>query len=121
MFPMNNFSTWLQNEMAERNWSQSDLARSAGLNRAVIHKIINGASKPTPETINAISHALRIPPELVFEKAGLLTPNLDLSPIQRKILYFAKDLPDSDLEMILSLLENRTRYYEHNPQVKPAK
>jgi transcriptional regulator with XRE-family HTH domain len=121
MFLMSNFGEWLYTEMLQRDWTQSKLAKYAGLNRAVVNKIINGASKPTPETINALAHALRIPPELVFEKAGLLPPNLDLSPIKRKFINFAKNLPDSDLEMILALLESRTKYYEKNPQAKPAK
>jgi hypothetical protein len=49
------FSEWLQAEMDKRGWSQSDLARSADLNRAVINKLLNGKSHPQPPTLGAIS------------------------------------------------------------------
>lgn len=66
------FKTWLLDEMAKRNWSQSDLARSAVLNRAVINKLLNGQSNPSPATLEAIAKAFRMPTESVYRRAGLL-------------------------------------------------
>jgi transcriptional regulator with XRE-family HTH domain len=66
------FSDWLQAEMDKRGWSQSDLARYADLNRAVINKLLNGKSHPQPQTLEAISRALRIPIEMTYRAAGLL-------------------------------------------------
>jgi len=73
------FSEWLQMEMDRRGWSQSDLARSADLNRAVINKLLNGKSHPQPATLEAISRALKIPIEVTYRAAGLLptTPDND--------------------------------------------
>ena len=73
------FSEWLQAEMDKRGWSQSDLARYADLNRAVINKLLNGKSHPQPPTLEAISRALRIPIEITYRAAGLLpsTPEND--------------------------------------------
>ncbi len=73
------FSEWLQMEMDKRGWSQSDLARSANLNRAVINKLLNGKSHPQPTTLEAISRALKIPIEVTYRAAGLLptTPEND--------------------------------------------
>lgn len=73
------FSEWLQAEMDKRGWSQSDLARYADLNRAVINKLLNGKSHPQPPTLGAISRALRIPIEITYRAAGLLpsTPEND--------------------------------------------
>ena len=73
------FSEWLQAEMDKRGWSQSDLARYADLNRAVINKLLNGKSHPQPPTLEAISRALRIPIEITYRAAGLLpsTPDND--------------------------------------------
>ena len=66
------FKTWLQNEMNKRHWSQSDLARSAGLNRAVINKLLNGPSTPSHATLRGISRAFKVPFETVYRHAGLL-------------------------------------------------
>lgn len=66
------FSEWLQAEMDKRGWSQSDLARYADLNRAVINKLLNGKSHPQPSTLEAISRALKIPIEITYRAAGLL-------------------------------------------------
>lgn len=71
------FSEWLQTEMDKRGWSQSDLARAAELNRAVINKLLNGKSHPQPSTLEAISRALRIPLETTYRAAGLLPPSVD--------------------------------------------
>lgn len=71
------FSVWLQNEMDKRGWSQSDLARYADLNRAVINKLLNGKSHPQPPTLEAISRALKIPIEITYRAAGLLPTNPD--------------------------------------------
>ncbi len=66
------FSKWLQAEMNGRGWTQSDLARSADLNRAVINKLLHGKSHPQPATLGAISRAFRIPIESIYRAAGLL-------------------------------------------------
>ena len=66
------FKDWLLNEMDKRGWSQSDLARSADLNRAVIHKLLNGQSTPRPATLAALARAFRVPIEPIFRIAGLL-------------------------------------------------
>jgi transcriptional regulator with XRE-family HTH domain len=74
-----NFAEWLQVEMDKRGWSQSDLARSADLNRAVINKLLNGKSQAQPGTLEAISRALKMPIEITYRAAGLLpaAPNTD--------------------------------------------
>jgi transcriptional regulator with XRE-family HTH domain len=69
------FSEWLQAEMNKRGWSQSDLARYADLNRAVINKLLNGKSHPQPPTLEAISRALKLPIEITYRAAGLLPSN----------------------------------------------
>jgi len=66
------FKEWLLKEMGQRGWSQSDLARSAELNRAVINKLLNGQSTPSPSTLGSISRAFKMPIESVYRIAGLL-------------------------------------------------
>ncbi len=78
------FSEWLQAEMDKRGWSQSDLARYADLNRAVINKLLNGKSHPQPPTLEAISRALKIPIEITYRAAGLLPNNPENDDVLRK-------------------------------------
>jgi transcriptional regulator with XRE-family HTH domain len=86
------FSEWLQAEMNKRGWSQSDLARSADLNRAVINKLINGKSHPQPSTLGSISRALRIPIEITYRAAGLLPINPDNDETIEEAIYVLKNI-----------------------------
>jgi len=87
-----NFSEWLQNEMNKRGWSQSDLARAADLNRAVINELLNGKSHPQPSTLEAISRALKIPIEITYRAAGLLPANSDHDDTVEEAIYVLKHI-----------------------------
>ena len=86
------FSEWLQNEMNKRGWSQSDLARAADLNRAVINKLLNGKSHPQPATLEAISRALKIPLETTYRAAGLLPASSDNDDTLDEAIYVLKNI-----------------------------
>ena len=81
------FAEWLQLEIDKRGWSQSDCARAAELNRAVINKLLNGKCKPQPVTLMAIAKAFRIPVEIAYRAAGLLPPSLDLDDTTAELMY----------------------------------
>lgn len=74
-----NLSNWLQTELHSRNWTQSELARVSGLHRAIISKIVLQGSDPTPETLEAIAKALKLPPEQVYRVAGILPQAPDIA------------------------------------------
>lgn len=114
------FNDWLLEQLQERQWSQADLSRASGLTSAAISKYINGRT-PDESALRKIAHALKLPPELIYEKAGILPSKPELSPIKRKLAHLAQDLPDSDVEMAIALLEQRTEYYRKHPAAKPAK
>jgi transcriptional regulator with XRE-family HTH domain len=98
MFPVGqriHFSEWLQAEMDKRGWSQSDLARSSDLNRAVINKLLNGKSHPQPTTLEAISRALKIPIEMTYRAAGLLPNNTDNDENIEEAIYVLKNIHSS--------------------------
>lgn len=83
IYPMSNrekFAAWLQKEMSKRNWTQADFSRKSGLHRAIISKLILGASTPLPDTLLAIAIALKLPEAQVFEAAGILPTNKDTDP-----------------------------------------
>lgn len=107
MFLMSNrqsLSTWLQSEMANRDWTQSDLARISGLHRAIISKIVLGGSKPTPETLEAIAKAFKLPPEQVYRVAGILPQTPDVDEETEKIVYESQDLTDQEKEEVLAFI-----------------
>jgi transcriptional regulator with XRE-family HTH domain len=98
MFPVGQklyFSEWLQAEMDKRGWSQSDLARAAELNRAVINKLLNGKSHPQPATLEAISRALKVPLEIIYRVAGLLPADPDNDDVMEEAMYIFKSIQNS--------------------------
>ncbi|RJP53328.1 MAG: helix-turn-helix domain-containing protein [Anaerolineaceae bacterium] len=114
------FNDWLLNQMQQKEWSQADLARHSGLTKGAISKYMMGRI-PDDEAIRKIAHALNLPADLIFEQANKLPHKPELSNIKRKLLHIAKDLPDSDVEIAITLLEQRQEYYKKHPQAKPAK
>ena len=67
------FSDWLNEQMQEHGWSQSDLARSSGLSRQVISYYLSDKSKsPDKDALQKLAHAFKISPITIFRKAGLL-------------------------------------------------
>jgi transcriptional regulator with XRE-family HTH domain len=103
------FAYWLQGEREKAGWSQSDLSRFSGLNRAVINKVESG-TKPMPETLTAIAKAFNFPPDYVFEKAGILPPKSDLSPIKRAAIHAIESATDDDVEFINKWLTDRNEH-----------
>lgn len=81
------FSEWLQAEMDKRDWSQSDCARAAELNRAVINKLLNGKCKPQPITLAAIARAFKVPVEVAYRAAGLLPPSAEHDDTIEQVTY----------------------------------
>jgi len=86
------FSEWLQLELDKRGWSQSDCARSANLNRAVINKLLNGKSRPQPSTLAAIARAFKIPIETVYQAAGLLPSAMDHDDRTRELIHIFESI-----------------------------
>lgn len=76
----NEFSTWLEYQLAMRGWRPIDLANAAGVPNATISRVLNGDRKAGPEVATAIADALDLSPEFVFRRAGLLP---DLPPPER--------------------------------------
>lgn len=86
------FKDWLLKEMGNRGWSQSDLARSASLNRAVINKLLNGPTTPRPATLEAIARALKLPVEGVYRMAGLLPEIPEHDSFVEEVTHHARQL-----------------------------
>jgi len=90
----NTFSQWIQAEIRNRGWTQSDLARAAKLNRAVISKLINGKCTPQPITLEAISSAFVLPIEATYRAAGLLSPTTECDETTEEAIYLLRNIND---------------------------
>jgi transcriptional regulator with XRE-family HTH domain len=114
------FSEWLQGEMNARGWSQSELARVAGVTRSAINGIVTGTRGPGKDLCMGIAHAFKIPPEDVFRVAGLLPPARSSQRVDR-LMYQIEELDEEDqatLETFVGALVERKR--KKNTSTKPA-
>lgn len=64
------FPSWLLEILKERKMNQSELASAAGVASGSISDIISGRRRVGKNLALAIAKGLRLPPEIVFEKAG---------------------------------------------------
>ncbi len=79
MFSMENemFNKWLEDQMKEKGWNKSEMARRAKLARGTITNILNGERGIGEDAINGIALALELPRETVLRAAGKLPPVSD--------------------------------------------
>lgn len=88
---MDTFEQWLLNEMHTRDISMRELARNAGISHSSISLVLSGQRGITAEFCQSIAHALKLPEEEIFLRAGLLTSPLsrlfaELSPEQQEVI-----------------------------------
>lgn len=75
------FSQWVQNNLDDRNWSQAELARRAGITRGAVSNIVNNQrNRPDPDTVKAIARAFGKSEEEALQIAGYLSPKPDFDP-----------------------------------------
>lgn len=98
------FNDWLVREMSKRGWSQSDLARSSELNRAVINKLLNGQTYPRPSTLEAIARAFRVPVEQVFRVAGLLPDVPESESYLEEVMHHIRQIQNPQHRTTILLL-----------------
>lgn len=99
------FANWLIEEMEKREWSQSDLARKANINRQVISTYVQRKrTKPDEDVLISIAHAFKLPPEIVFRAAGLLPPAVHIDDDMQQIIHEIDKLPKQDREEVLAYI-----------------
>jgi len=110
---MNKFSEWLLGQMKEREWSQSELARSSGLTRSTISYYLSPKSKsPDEAALRKIARAFKLPPEAVFRAAGLLPQQSPESELINRIIHLTSELTAEDQADILEYTQMRHRLAE---------
>lgn len=87
MLDINSFPDWLQSELDKRDWSQADLAYSAGISRAVVNKLLNRKTYPQPDTLQAIARAFKLPVVTVYRAAGLLPKETETESFEAELIH----------------------------------
>lgn len=105
---MNSFGNWIIQEIEERGWSQSELARRSHASRGSISNIVRGTRYPGPEMCNAIAKAFKYPPEYVFKKAGIIPPEKNstnkTNPSLEEANQLLEELPEDYQKQALNLI-----------------
>jgi transcriptional regulator with XRE-family HTH domain len=120
---MENFGEWLKSELEKRKISQKELADLSGITPAQISRIISGTRGAGEQALVAIARALRIPPELVFQKAGLLPiTHSELSSKKRELLANLENADDNTVQFVIDMLEvavkNKQRQVPSGTEIK---
>lgn len=98
------FGNWIVREIGERNMSQADLARLAGVTRTAISDVVNGRRNPGSDLAQGIAKAFSIPPEEVFRIAGLLPPKPGLDDEVERIVHEVSSMSDQDKAEVLAYI-----------------
>ncbi len=105
---MSDFAEWLDLQLKERDWRPVELARRAGIDTGMVSNLLNRKRNAGPETCRAIAHALDLPEEEVFRKAGLLSPKPEEPPnlAQWVMIFLEADEEERDrmIEVAKTLL-----------------
>lgn len=99
------FASWLQEELKNRDWTQADLARNAGVHRQVISTYINRQrASPDEAVLRKIARAFKVPPEQVFRAAGALPPKPEIDEQIEQILHEVAQMPKEDQAEVLAFI-----------------
>lgn len=107
-----NFSEWLHEEMRSRDWSIADLAREAGVSPGALGNVLRETRKAGADLCSGIAHALKIPPEFVFQKAGLLPEKPDRNKKIDEAIYLIEKLNESNQKDAIQYLRYRLQVQE---------
>jgi len=96
---------WLNHELTRRGWSQSELARQAGLSQSLVSKTIAGERSASADFCVKVAVALNSSPESVLRLAGILPPAPPASPTDdstlQELVELARTLSPDDRQQIL--------------------
>ena len=99
------FSDWLNQNLNERGWSQSEAARRSGLSASAIQQVVGGITRPGPRLCRGLARAFGVAPEEVFRLADLLPPP---ARADQRAEYRARPRPGSPAADLVALYEELT-------------
>lgn len=69
---MSEFGEWLADELKQRAWSSSELARRAGISQSSVSNVLTGKQIPGLEFCKGVAKALDLPADRLLRLAGHL-------------------------------------------------
>lgn len=97
------FPAWLQEEMNERGWNQSDLARSSNLTQGAISNVLNKTREPGYDFCVGIARAFDIPVETVFRRAKILPEKTNLDEDLDELVFIANRMTLYERRRLLAI------------------
>jgi transcriptional regulator with XRE-family HTH domain len=97
------FINWLDEQLKQRGWTDSQLSKKAGISHSVISKARKGERPIGWDACVAISNALKLSPVIVLRHANLLPPEPDVDLELDELAYLYQQLPEEDRKRILSI------------------
>jgi transcriptional regulator with XRE-family HTH domain len=107
------FITAIEDELKERGWSQSELAKRSDINPSTLSLILSGDRNPGPDICLGVARAFDLPPEDVFRTAGLLPPKTKQDHLIELITHLASQLhTEEDKNDVIEYIRMRRRIAE---------
>jgi transcriptional regulator with XRE-family HTH domain len=111
--PPPDFGGWLREQLNQRGWSQSDLARKIESHPSLVSKWIRGLQRPEPLQCRRLSSALRVDYGDILTAAGHYWPlnyedvigsTITESPIRQEFFGLVIDIPEPLLVPLIPML-----------------
>jgi transcriptional regulator with XRE-family HTH domain len=100
---MSDFSEWIAEQINERGWKKSELAKRSGLDRSYTYQIIAGNKRPGAVACRAIARALDVPEVIVFRQISYLTEDPVLDPSIENFIAILSQLSNDDQAELLEI------------------
>ena len=115
------FSMWLQDQLAQREWTQAELARRSGVSTGQIARLMTGERGVGEQSVVAIAQALKLPPAQVFEAAGILPSKSLKDRLTEALELIFESLPEEEKDNVLEFAKHRQQIYEKKHTTQPHK
>jgi len=110
------FIDWLTNELIQRSWSNSELARRAEMVPSTVSMVLNRKSNPGFDFCTSVARALGLPPEQILRRAGLLRPLPPPVAEEEEIVSILRSLTASTRRTVIAMLRGLA---QHTPPAPP--
>ena len=93
---------WIEQQLRDRGWSQSELSRRARIDKSYLSKILRGERQPSLSFYTDLAEALNEPIEKILRLDGVLRDDVDDSDLTlREYIETGKRLtPEQRLEVL---------------------
>ncbi len=107
------FTNWLEEELKNKGWSYSELARRANTHRTTVSAVMTGRNKVTWEFCANVATALGTSPIDLFKKADLIETDETDGKIE-EVMQIMSQLNDTDRQDILDFAKFRQQKASNN-------